>query len=414
MSSNTYKFAHLPSYYTAELSKLKLEMNQELESILKFWEDHVIDFDNKNGFVGKINIYGIKFVESSISCVLATRLLWTFSAAYRFTKKKNYKSVADHIFSYLVNYFYDKKNGGLYWELDSKGLPINKRKQAYALGFGIYAFSEYNRATKNINSLNIAKELYNDLESKFWDSNYLGYIEALTNDWQPIDDMRLSDKDINAPKSMNTHLHIIEPYTNLYRVWPNINLKERIEKLLQIFTTKIVDAKTGHFNLFFDIKWNPVSTAISFGHDIEGAWLLHEAAVAVGNKVLVKEIQKLSIKLVNLTIEKGIDKDGALFNELDNGYLDKEKHWWPQAEAIVGYIDAYQITKDSNYLKLALKNWKFITNHIIDHKNGEWFWRIDATGKPNIEDDKIGFWKCPYHNSRALMEVVCRIDECLN
>tara|TARA_R110002096_G_scaffold322009_1_gene516149 strand:- start:12530 stop:13771 length:1242 start_codon:yes stop_codon:yes gene_type:complete len=391
------------------LALLSHEASSELENLLNFWSTEALDTIN-GGFLGEIDGSGHKNNKASKGSVLNSRILWTFSAAYRTTKNSNYKAIAERQYQYIIDHFWDHKHGGLIWEVDHLGNPINKRKQAYAQGFGIYAFSEFYRATNNQESLKYAKSLYNILEDKFSDAEYTGYVEALKEDWEDIKDMRLSNKDLNYPKSMNTHLHILEPYTNLYRVWPNEALKQKITELLHVFQNKIIDKKSGHFNLFFDMDWSKKSTAISFGHDIEGAWLLHEAAQVIQDKTIIKHIQKTAIQLVESTLKKGRDKDGALFNEYDNNKYDTDKHWWVQAEAMVGFLDAYLIDPNQDYLEAVLNIWTFIKTNVIDTIHGEWFWRVDETGKPVTTDNKLGFWKCPYHNSRALMETIERIE----
>ena len=163
--------------------------------------------------------------------------------------------------------------------------------------------------------------------------------------------------------------------------------------------------------MFFDLNWQIKSSIISFGHDIEGAWLLHEAVQETCGSELINEIRKTSVNLVELTIKEGMDHDSSIFNESENKVLDRDKHWWPQAEAMVGLIDAWEINKDAKYLLHLQKIWDFIKNHLIDHIHGEWFWRVDGSGHVISSEDKAGFWKCPYHNSRALMEVIRRIDK---
>lgn len=393
-----------------DLCVLKNEFSIELTRLLDFWSSKTVDSEH-GGFIGEMDHSGKIITNASKGCVLNTRILWTFSAAYRTIKNIGYKEIADRAYKYLIDNFWDTENGGLYWELDYLGNPINKRKQAYAQGFGVYAFSEYYRATKNEQSLTFANELFEILETKFWDNQYLGYIEALNDNWSVIADMRLSDKDMNAPKSMNTHLHILEPYTNLFRASPNEALKAKMVVLLDVFQNKIIDKNTGHFNLFFNMDWSVQSTAISFGHDIEGAWLMHEAAHVLQDNTLIEQIQKTALKLVNITLEKGLDIDGSLFNELDNNHFDKDKHWWPQAEAMVGLIDAYEINPIPIYITSLIKIWDFIKNNLIDTKNGEWYWRVDKNSTPITSEVKVGFWKCPYHNGRALMELVERIEK---
>jgi mannobiose 2-epimerase len=384
------------------------ELNGELDQILNFWIKQTVDKEN-GGFYGKILSSGVRVKDSNKGAILNGRILWSFSAAYNFNKNKKYLEIADRAFNYFTDNFIDKKNGGVYWELDFKGNPVNTRKQAYAQGFAIYGLSEYYRASGNEKSLQLAQELFWTVEKNYCDKKYGGYIEALNEDWSLLEDMRLSPKDANEPKSMNTHLHIIEPYTNLYRSWKNPILAESIRKLIRIFLDKIIDNKTAHFNLFFGMDWAVKSSIVSYGHDIEGSWLLAEAAEVLGDEALIEEANAMALRMVDVTRKEGSDDDGSIFYEKEDNHLDTDKHWWPQAEAMVGYTDAWAKTGDKNYLKLAEKMWDFIDLHIVDHGLGEWFWRVDKEGQPYIIDDKTGFWKCPYHNTRALIEVINRI-----
>lgn len=394
----------------SKLLSLKSEFSDELSRILDFWSTKCLD-ETQEGFIGGMDHFGNIQAEASKGCILNTRILWTFSAAYRNTNEEAYRDIAKRAYNYLVKYFWDHKNGGLFWELDYKGNPVDRKKQAYVQGFGIYAFSEYYRATSHEESLSYAKELFHILEEKFWDLKHSGYLEALTEDWQEIDDMRLSLKDLNTPKSMNTHLHILEPYTNLYRVWPNEKLKTALSSLLQIFCNKIYNPKTKHLKLFFNLDWKSQFEEISFGHDIEGAWLMNEASMVINNESLDKEVYMITKELVLSTLDEGMDKDGSLFNEIKGAELDTDKHWWPQAEAMVGFMDAFENEQDLTYLRHVDMLWEFIKTYMIDKENGEWFWRVNAANIPITTEDKVGFWKCPYHNGRALMELIERIDK---
>lgn len=391
------------------LFQLKTEFKKELQNILDYWNANTYDHQN-GGFIGQITHNGIRVPESSKGAVLNARILWTFAAANRTFKSTQSLESANRAYIYLKNYFIDSKFGGLYWELDANGNPLNVRKQAYAQGFGLYAFSEYYRATGNDDSLKLAINLFELVEKHFYDRENGGYIEALDRDWNALEDMRLSEKDVNSPKSMNTHLHILEPYTNLYRVWPDERLKQRIIDLLRIFSEKIIDKNTGHFNLFFENDWTVKSNIVSFGHDIEGAWLLNEAAMEIGDKQLIKETKKHALTLVNVTMEDGMDADGSVFNEKHGTHLDTTKHWWMQAEALVGLMDAWQITGEDRYLITLEKVWHFIKTYVIDSENGEWFGHLNRNGNPLNTEDKVGFWKCPYHNSRAMLEMISRIE----
>ena len=234
-----------------------------------------------------------------------------------------------------------------------------------------------------------------------------GYFEALTRDWQPIADMRLSEKDANEHKTMNTHLHIIEPYTNLYRVCGDERLKERIANLLHIFREKILDRSTGHLQLFFDDDWNSKYSIISFGHDIEASWLLHEAASVIREDI--DEILPDIVKIADAAEEGYIPGGGMLYEfHKDSGAVDADRHWWVQAETVVGYLNIYGLTGDENALTKAVDTYKFIKEHIVDKVSGEWFWSLKADGTTNRDDDKAGFWKCPYHNSRMCLEIIER------
>jgi mannobiose 2-epimerase len=384
------------------------ELNGELDSILDFWIKHTVDNEN-GGFYGKILSSGVRVKDANKGAILTGRILWTFSAAYNHTGNKKYLEMAERAFNYLDEFFVDKTNGGVYWEVDCKGKPVNTRKQAYAQGFAIYGLSEYYRASCDERSLELAQKLFWTVEKYYLDKELGGYIEALSEDWSPLEDMRLSVKDANEPKSMNTHLHIIEPYTNLYRSWKNPILGDSIRKLIRVFLDKIIDNNTAHFNLFFDMDWTVKSAIVSYGHDIEGSWLLSEAAEVLGDEELIKETNAMALRMVNVTRDEGSDADGSIFYEREGKHLDTDKHWWPQAEAMVGYTDAWKKSGDKSYLISAEKVWDFIDLHIVDHALGEWFWRVDTEGNPYVLDEKIGFWKCPYHNTRALIEVINRI-----
>lgn len=386
--------------------QLLTDLILELENILQFWIKKGVD-SQYGGFHGEVDFTGVPLNQVPKGAVLNARILWTFSAAYNFLKKDEYLELAHRAYDYLANFFWDKEHGGLFWSVSHKGKMLDSRKQIYAQGFGIYGFSEYYRASGKAESLEYAIELYNLIEKYSFDQGHGGYVEALTRDWMPLNDMRLSAKDANEPKSMNTHLHIIEPYTNLYRVWPNANLAAQIRGLIRIFLDRIICQKTSHLHLFFEMDWKVKGNLVSYGHDIEATWLLCEAAEILGDKSLIKEVEAVAIKITDATINEGLAPDGTLIYEKnpDTNHIEGDRHWWVQAEALVGFMNAWQITGNQLYLKKMEAVWDFISRKIIDPQFGEWLLRIDNKGNPVLSDPKIGFWKCPYHNTRALMEV---------
>lgn len=337
------------------------------------------------------------------------RILWAFSAAYRVLHKPAYLEAATRAKEYFAEHFLDKKNGGVYWSVDYKGNPLDTKKQTYAIGFAIYGFSEYARATGDKEALEIAKNLYHDIEIHAYDSKNNGYIEALTRDWQPIADMRLSDKDENGSRTMNTHLHIIEPYTNLYRVWKDKSLEKSIRNLLDIFTDKLLNKETHHLDLFFDDAWRGKRNVESYGHDIEASWLLHETALVLGDKTVLQKIEQV-IRRIADAADEGLRPDGSMVYEhwKDTDKYDLQRQWWVQCENIIGHIDLYQYFGYEDSLEKAIHCWNYVQKHLIDAKNGEWHWAVLDDGTINLSDDKAGFRKCPYHNSRMCLELIER------
>lgn len=392
-----------------EIQHLKQEARRVLtENILPFWTDKMTDAQN-GGFIGRISGNGEVFAGAPKGAVLNARILWTFASAYRLLGNAGYLQTAKRAKEYLITKFFDKEFGGIFWLLDSKGNLVETKKQIYALGFGVYGLSEYYRATHDDEALDYAVKLYQSIEQHSFDTGKNGYFEAFTRDWQPIDDMRLSEKDANEQKTMNTHLHILEPYANLYRVWKDDTLKRQLKNLIEIFTDKILDADTHHLRLFFDADWNNKSNALSYGHDIEAAWLLHEAALVLGEKETLARVEEI-VPLIVRASEEGLLSDGSMAYEknIRSGHLDAERHWWVQAETVVGFLNHYQHFGNEKSLQTALDCWRYISNNLIDHQQGEWFWSILPDGSINRRDDKAGIWKCPYHNGRACMEILER------
>ena len=223
--------------------------------------------------------------------------------------------------------------------------------------------------------------------------------------------MRLSDKDINECKTMNTHLHIIEPYTALYRVWKDPRLEGRLRNLLDIFSGLILDPSTAHLRLFFNEDWKSSHDIVSYGHDIEASWLLWETAGVIGDDDIRDRLGPMCIRIAEAASEGYIDGGGMIYEyDGDTGAVDADRHWWVQAETVVGYFNIWQMTGDRKALERAAGCWDFIRRHIVDRDGGEWFWSLKADGTANVSDDKAGFWKCPYHNGRMCMEIIERSD----
>lgn len=390
-------------------------MKQEAEevlltNILPFWMNQMPDEVN-GGFYGRITGADVVMPEAEKGAVLNTRILWTFSAAYRLFKKEEYLVAATRAKRYIIDYFYDNEFGGIYWSLDYKGRAIDTKKQIYALGFAIYGFSEYYRATGDEEALDYAIRIFESIEAHSFDFLKNGYCEAMTREWNDIADMRLSEKDENERKTMNTHLHILEPYTNLYRVWKDERLEKQLRNLIKIFTNKILNIKTGHLELFFSDDWKSKYRIVSYGHDIEASWLIHEAALVLGDEAVLSKVEPL-VEYIAAAADEGLLPDGSMTYEtfLDKAETDTERHWWVQAENVVGHINLYQYFGDEVALQKAFACWEYIKRCLVDYKNGEWHWSVRADGTVDTDADKAGFWKCPYHNGRMCMEVIERFS----
>ncbi len=392
-------------------NQLITEFENELKSIFDYWATYTVDKKN-GGFLGALDNENKITENAPKGTVLNARILWSFAAGFNFNQNPTYLKLAKRSFNYLKDHFIDQKMGGVYWSIDALGNPLDTKKQIYALSFAIYGLAEYYQASHNQEALDLAIALFYDIEKHSFDAEKGGYLEALTSNWQPIEDLRLSDKDANEKKTMNTHLHILEAYTNLYRYWPNAKLKEKIKHLLEIFNQHILDQKTKHLILFFDEKWKSNYNIVSYGHDIEASWLMLEAAEVVGDEKLIHRFEKLAVEIANASVE-GIDEDGAMIYELevDKNHQITERHWWVQAEAMVGFLNAYQLSNDEKLFNHFTALWDFTKKHIIDSKNGEWFWGVNKDFTLMQGEDKAGFWKCPYHNSRACIEVINRLKK---
>ena len=392
-----------------KITTLRIEVAHELTTgILPFWMEKMAD-NVQGGFYGRIDGDDKLHADAAKGAILNARILWTFSAAYRLLRKPEYLETATRAKRYIIDRFYDKDFGGVYWSLTANGEPLDTKKQVYAQGFAIYGLSEYARATGDREALDYAVKLFETVEKYSFDRDRNGYIEAFTREWKPIEDMRLSDKDENTSKTMNTHLHILEPYANLYRVWKNERLERQLRNMLDLFTGKILNKKTYHLDLFFDNDWRTDGNIISYGHDIEASWLIHEAALVLGDEALLKRIEPVITNIARAA-DEGLNPDGSMIYErfTAEDRTDRELHWWVQAENVVGHVNLYQHFGDEKALDTAMKCWQFIKDKIIDHANGEWHWSLMPDGSVNRRDDKAGFWKCPYHNGRMCMEIIER------
>ena len=393
-----------------ELAEMKRQMQDVLEqNILRFWIDNMQDREH-GGFYGRMDGHGRLHPDAEKGAILNARILWTFSSAYRLLRKQEYLDMATRAKDYIIEHFIDHQCGGIYWSVDYKGRPLDTKKQFYAIGFALYGMSEYARATGDKEALDYAIRLFQCIEQHALDHEYNGYTEACTREWGQLADMRLSDLDANFPKSQNTHLHIIEPYTNLYRIWKSVGLEHALRNIIGIFTDRILNPETHHLDLFFEMDWTRGAGHLeSYGHDIECSWLMHEAVLVLGDPQVIARVEPI-VREVAKASEKGLQSDGSMIHEanLTTGHVDDDLHWWVQAENVVGWFNIYQHFGDPAAWQRACRGWEYIKSQLVDYEHGEWYWSRHADGTLNLDDDKAGFWKCPYHNGRMCMEIMER------
>ncbi len=392
------------------IDQFKHEVEQELHRIMDFWLSRMPD-QHHGGFLGGLDFFGKPVPDAPKGIILNTRILWTFSTVAQQSQKHEHIEMAKRAYQYLLDHFLDRDFGGVVWTVDYQGKTQNSRKQIYAQAFFIYALSAYYQLTKEQQALDLAISLFDLLEEKATDPIHGGYLDAFDKKWKELDDMRLSEKDLNEKKILNTHLHLLEAYSSLAQVYPNSKVKQALNKLLQLFKEKFIRADF-HLNMFFDEHWNIKSQLVSYGHDIETSWLLYEAAEEIATPTDLEETGELAIQMTKTFVAEGITTDGGVLNEFDRatGHLDTDYHWWPQIEAIVGLINAWQLSKDEQFLTQALKVWEFTKNNLFDLEHGEWHWSVNQDLKPDQSQVKAGFWKCPYHNGRGCLEILKRLQ----
>ena len=433
-----------------------------LEDILPFWRRRTVD-ERRGGFIGQVSNDLRVAEDAPKGLILNARILWTFSAAFAYTQDERDYALAQRAHEYLTHYFVDQTHGGYFWELNPSGAVLDDKKKVYGQAFCIYALAEYHRVFGEPQALEQAAHLFDLIEAHAHDDQYGGYIEVMSRDWKPCEDMRLSDKDMNEKKSMNNHLHILEGYTNLLRALPwrghpaldsedqeqgqacpersrRDALATSLRDLIGIFQRHILNAEQTHLQRFFDDAWTPKSDSYTFGHDIEASWLLCEAAEVLAAvptwrgrpglasrgrlaldqeqgqdalaTSLVTQVQGAAVGMARAVLAEGLDKDGGLFYEgRDGRIINPNKEWWPQAEAVVGFYNAWQLTGEEAFREAAVRCWQFIQDRVVDHKYGEWFWCVRRDGTPDPSLPKVSPWKCPYHNGRCCLEIIRRVTQ---
>lgn len=381
------------------------EVRRELtDRIIPFWKR--LRDDEHGGYYGYMDFDLKVDKEYEKGCILNSRILWFFANAYMTLKDKSLLAEAAHAYSFMRDCCEDKEYGGVFWSVTYDGLPLDTTKHIYNQAFAIYALSSYYAASNDSSALEFAMSLFEKIETIGTDS--YGYLESFNRKWELEDNDKLSENGLLADKTMNTLLHVLEAYTELYRVNKDEKVRSALVKILDAFRNQVYNEKTNRLEVFFDEKMNTISDLYSYGHDIEASWLLDRAATVLSDDKIKADTNAYTNKLVAEVYNEAL-ADGAMNNECFKGVVDTTRVWWVQAEAMVGFCNCYEKTGEEKYKDITEQLWDYIKNYIIDKREGsEWFWDLDKDNNPVSRKPIVEPWKCPYHNGRMCMEIIRR------
>jgi mannobiose 2-epimerase len=406
------------------IAEFRGRLERELPADILPWWKRAKDETN-GGFYGRVENDGSFDPRFDKGIVMHARFLWSYSAAYLHSGDKTHLELADHAYRFVTGPLYDREHGGFYWQVSFDGKPVVDRKVIYGEAFAIYALSEYYRATKKVEALETAVRTFGLLEKVARDREFGGYAEACEPDWSAPVTSALSDVDIPCAKSMNTNLHVMEAFASLALALKEAKasggisgfdaptlfeeVKSALRDLVLVHVNRI-RRPDGHFNLYFDRDWTSLRDITSFGHDIEGSWLIDEAALIAWDGEYPKELRTAALGMAAAILPVVEEFGPGLVNEKKGDHLDRDRIWWVQAECMVGFLNAAVLSHDDRYLSAARKVWDYIEEFIVDKTSGEWFWGRLADGSVMPGQPKGGLWKTSYHDARACMEAMKRLD----
>ena len=388
------------------MDKLREEFKEHLTGkLLPFWEK--LKDDEKGGFYGFMDSNLTLQKDAVKGCILNNRILWFFSNAHMALGWDGLKEYADHAYAFLKDHCYDHARGGVYWSMDCDGNVVDSTKHTYNQAFAVYALSSYYRAFRKEEAIELARKLVDTIEEKCFDQ--YGYKEAQDADFQPVENDKLSENGVMADRTMNTLLHVLEAYTEYYLVTKEERVGRKLRWMLDVLSEKIYNPALHRQEVFFDNDMHTLIDLHSYGHDIETAWLCERTLEILGDPAYVKKLTPM-VRDLEDQIYKVAYRHHSLANECERGKVDERRIWWVQAEAVVGFYNAWMKTKEARYLEASIDIWNFIKEYLVDHREGgEWFYNVDPQGKPELARPIVEPWKCPYHNGRACMEMMRRL-----
>jgi mannobiose 2-epimerase len=387
------------------LSRLaKLATDELQQNILPFWLN-LADHD-KGGFYGRAFSRSDVERDAPKSAVLQSRILWAFSAAHEFCPDARILAASEQAFDFIARYFFDPRSDGIFWSVSADGTPLNTRKHLYAQAFAIYGLATFHRIARTPDALALAIAIWRMLEDRTTVEGRAGYRESFYRNWRPSPNYQIGEP--TAMSSFNAHLHLLEALQALWEVWPDPHLEERMTALVELLIEHHLDRQRGTFFQYFSIDWRPLDIGLSLGHDIEACWLVNKAAASLGPSIAAKAADAL-LPVALQVLELGVARDGGVMVGRDReGKWSRKKLWWAQAEALVGFLDAYERSGDVRFFDATERLWKFVSDRIIDRIDGEWRQQSSRTNSSSSRLPKADEWKCPYHNTRACIEIATR------
>ncbi|AHC15546.1 AGE family epimerase/isomerase [Salinispira pacifica] len=426
--------------------------SQVLTHILPFW----LSAARSDGSIPpRVDPAGISHPDASRGLVMISRLLWTFSRLNTILNEapdqkspegtalfsgllesaEQIRNIMRWAKETLTSGFRDGEHEGFFWTITPEGRPDQSHKQMYGQAFALYGMSEYLKAEDDPEVLELCHRTFDLIHNRGQDAEYRGYWDACSRDWTPQEDVSLSDADIPCAKSMNTHLHILEAfscYAQMLRMRGSFSggsstrdsrsgtVTHALEELVSLHLQKITHRDSGHLQLYFTRDWKAIGAPNSFGHDIEAFWLIREAMEILPSELDPNPISPGPEQLFTAAVQ-GLRSfeaqlpDAArrlelscMINETHEGTEDSSRIWWVQAEAAAGLGEAWRMHKERSTLEQLWRIINFI-EHVQTSALGEWHWRTDEYNQPDTSRDMAGMWKTPYHNVRAMLEVLHRI-----
>ncbi|WP_339708144.1 AGE family epimerase/isomerase [uncultured Kriegella sp.] len=415
-------------------TKVLPQLEEELNALVKVWYPKTIDSIN-GGFWSDFNYKWEKEGKQNKMLVSQARHIWTTSILTNYYKDAHYQKIAAHGYEFLKNHMWDTINGGFNTLLgiDTGTLKVlSTGKSTYGNAFAIYGLATYYSISKDQSALDLAKKTFYWLEEHAHDKTHKGYFDVLNQDGSLLLDVSENDNDYanfirKDWKDQNSSIHLLECLTALYQVWPDKLVKERLEELLLLIRDTITTEK-GYLTLHLERDWSPVSLKdssetyrkqnfgldhVSFGHDVETAFLMLEASHALGLKndsvTLSKAKKMVDHALTNgWDTEKGGFYDGGYYHEPDVCTIEnKAKIWWTEAEGLNSLLLMSKLfPKEKHYAELFKKQWDYINTYMIDHQYKGWYGEgLDSNPEAKY-DVKAQIWKVNYHNIRSLINVI--------